>query len=279
MKIKYLDDAFRSVKHAIRKQRARSEIASRAVTPRPHDLHTPLVVSLTSFPPRFDRLAQTLKCLLLQTIAADRTLLWIAHADMLKLPKEVTELTALGLEIKACDDMRSYKKILPTLAEEPHATIVTADDDVYYSATWLENIVQGHIDQKAPVVCGRGHLIKLSDDGTPAPYQTWKMNHTPTGRSGRFFPTGVSGVLYAPGCFADDVTDWDTASQLCPTGDDVWLYWMHRLNGIKAAKAAGRQRIIEWTANPPESLKTVNATGGNDQQIKAMIDRYGFPPV
>ncbi|WP_299650244.1 glycosyltransferase [uncultured Tateyamaria sp.] len=277
MKIKFLDDAFRGLKYLIRRRRARAELAARTVTPKPHPLRTPLIVSLTSYPPRFDKLALTLQGILKQTMAADRTILWIAEEDMDALPVSVRDLADDGLEIRSCPNLRSYKKILPALAEAPDATIITADDDVYYPPHWLEDIVTAHHDSGAPVVCVRGHYVQLQEDGRPKPYGDWTMNHSAPTRSGLIFPTGVSGILYAPGCFAAGVTDWETASALCPTADDVWLYWMHRLNGVEAYKFGEYHRILEWERDPVDSLKTTNAAGGNDQQIAAMIDRFGWP--
>ena len=54
---------------------------------------------------------------------------------------------------------------------------------------------------------------------------------------------------------------------------------MHRLKGVEAYKATGHNRILEWRRDPVASLKTENTDGGNDRQIRAMIDRYGFPPL
>ncbi|MEL6464109.1 MAG: glycosyltransferase family 2 protein [Pseudomonadota bacterium] len=279
MKIRFLDEPFSRFKFRIRRRRAEAEVQARAVTPRKHSLDTPLIVSLTSYPPRFEYLRLTLLGVLNQTIAADRTILWIAHQDMDALPADITALSAQGLEIRACDDMRSYKKILPLLAEAPDATIVTADDDVYYKQDWLENIVAAHATSQAPVVCTRGHHITIAENGLPAPYSAWPKNHSKPTWSGRIFPTGVLGVLYAPGCFVDQVTDWDTAARLCPTADDIWLYWMHRMNGSAAFNYSGKSRIIEWVRDPEESLLTVNRIGGNDRQISAMIDHFGWPDL
>ncbi|MEM8653281.1 MAG: glycosyltransferase family 2 protein [Pseudomonadota bacterium] len=279
MKIRFLDEAFRTLKYLKRRRRALAEIATRSVAPQPHPLDTKLIVSMTSYPPRFEKLATTLKGVLHQTMAADQTILWIAKDDINLLPNSVLDLRSDGVEIRSCPDLRSYKKILPLLKEAPDATIVTADDDVYYRPDWLSKIVTAHHQSRAPVVCVRGHLIKLQDNGQPRPYGEWHMNYSPATQSGLIFPTGVLGILYAPGCFDPRVTDWDMASTLCPTADDIWLYWMHRLNGAEALRFGGHHRVLEWERNPKESLLTVNATGGNDRQIAAMIDHFGWPDL
>jgi len=82
---------------------------------KPHGLQSPLIISLTSYPARFSKLPLTLKCLLSQNMAADRIILWIAHQDKSALTPAILELQNAGLEIEYCDNLRSYKKIIPTL--------------------------------------------------------------------------------------------------------------------------------------------------------------------
>lgn len=268
----------RQRKHRKRIRRARAEVENRSVTPIAHGLDTPLVVSLTSFPPRYNELALTLRGILHQTVKADHTILWLADTDVDALPYTVRALERDGLEIRTCPDMRSYKKLMPLLTEMPEATIVTADDDVYYGPDWLASILKLHTELGCKVACGRGHRIALTPDGQPASYASWQQN-APGGYdpSGLIFPTGVGGILYAPGALSPIATNWELAQQLCPTADDVWFYWMHRLTGGRAAMTGERRRVLEWVKDPTGGLLGVNAAGGNDQQIAAMIDHFGWP--
>ena len=64
----------------------------------PHGLATPLIVTLTSFPPRLPMLAKTLKSLLDQHTRPDRVVLWLAHEDIEQLPADVLALREHGLE-------------------------------------------------------------------------------------------------------------------------------------------------------------------------------------
>ena len=74
-----------------------------------HRLDREVVVSLTSFPPRFSTLHLTLRTLLNQSVSPDRIVLWIAHQDMALLPRKVLALQTQGIEIRPCDDLRSFK--------------------------------------------------------------------------------------------------------------------------------------------------------------------------
>src|SRR3954466_7969070 len=67
---------------------------------RPHRLPGELIVSLTSYPPRYPTLAKTLKSLLAQDVWADRTILWLEEKDVSALPDDVRALTEVGLEVR-----------------------------------------------------------------------------------------------------------------------------------------------------------------------------------
>ena len=162
-----------------------------------------------------------------------------------------------------------------TYSEAPGAYIVTADDDVYYPADWLEKLV-AHAD--AGVVCHRAHRVTLGADGMPRSYGDWQRNIAAPDASALIFPTGVGGVLYAPGVFHPDVTNAALFQHLAPSADDVWLYFMHRLAGSRPAKIGGRFRITEWPGTQAQNLRGGNLVGdGNDRAVQAMVARYGFP--
>ncbi|MEM6896788.1 MAG: glycosyltransferase family 2 protein [Pseudomonadota bacterium] len=255
----------------------RNEIATRSVAGTPHDWDTPLVVSLTSYPPRFSTLALTLQCLIQQTVTPDRVVLWIAHDDLEALPPEVLALKAQGLEISGCEDTRSYKKIIPALAAFPEATIVTADDDVHYAADWLSGILTQAAAPEVTVGAVRALDLGRLPDGGVAPYADWQHLESGPKRGTTVFPTGVCGVLYRPCCFDAEVHDMARAQELCPSADDIWLYWMHRLAGGESLAFGKRKSIVNWDTGGPD-LHAINVLGGqNDVQIAQMVARYGAP--
>lgn len=270
--------SFRSLKARWRSARARAEIDARRIDPAPHGLDVPLTVSLTSYPARYATLAPTLKALLRQTVKSDRTVLWLTYGDEKSLPSEVLALQAEGLTIATTENLRSYTKIIPALVAHPDSAIVTADDDVYYPPDWLEKLVVGYRQSGASVLCHRAHRLRLDAAGQPSPYGEWDWGLRAPDRSGLVFPTGVLGVFYAPDAFHPDVTRADIFREICASSDDVWLYWMHRLQGHRAAKVGGFNRILEWPSSQVTNLRQENLAGsGNDQAIAAMIARYGFP--
>ena len=237
-----------------------------------------LIVSLTSYPPRFPTLALTLKCLLSQTIRADRTILWVAAKDYGLLPPSVIDLKADGLEIRIAKDTRSYKKIIPALIEFPRSYIVTADDDVYYSSRWLAALVNKakEFEGERIIVCHRAHSINYDELGDIQPYTKW--NHAVREDAQTLFPTGVGGILYSPDSLASEVIEEDLFMKLSPQADDVWLFWMGLRAGSRYAKASLSWTPIAWGDTQASALHVSNVTGcGNDSQIDDMVRFYGSP--
>ncbi|MGB7758024.1 MAG: FkbM family methyltransferase [Salinisphaera sp.] len=244
---------------------------------RPHRLPGKVIISLTSYPARFATLHLTLLNLLTQTVAPDRVVLWIAHNDRDALPESVTELAKQGLEIRYCEDLRSYKKIIPALKAFPKAYIATADDDCYYPPTWLEELVGLAATHGKAIPAHRIHRIRLDEQGYPLPYKNWAWNFAESAEEHTLnFPTGIGGVLYPPGCFHPDVANPSLFEKLCPNADDIWLYWMARLGGYRFIHT-GRLGFTTWPGSQADTLFSQNITGGNDKQVSRMANRYGLP--
>jgi len=238
---------------------------------------TGLIVSLTSYPPRFGTLHLTLKSLLSQSFVPERIVLWIARADMGLLPRAVTDLQRAGLEIIACDDIKSYKKMIPLLQQGSQADIVTADDDVYYWRDWLAQLVNARDPGKLEIVCHRMHRIKLDADGLPVSYNEWDFETSNAESSPLNFPTGIGGVLYPANVFGPEVLDVQAFMSLCPRGDDIWFWWMARANGATFKRVPEENEVHCWDGSQEVALwkDNIGATF-NDNQIRAMIDAYGF---
>lgn len=246
-----------------------------------HGLPGRLVVSLTSYKSRFDTLHLTLRCLLNQSVVPDKLVLWIAEAEKDLLPQEVKDLQEYGLEISFCDDIRSYKKFVPTLKDHPDWFIATADDDIYYREDWLQRLVSAWDGSYETVVAHRAHKIILDKEGLPVDYAKWdwecRADQKP---DGLIFPTTGAGALFPPGIFHPDVTLAEKFMKACPDADDVWLYWMFALKGNRAKLSGYAMDLITWPNSQETTLWHGNIyQGGNNKKIRAMIEAYGCPWV
>lgn len=272
----------REAKRRWRHWRAGRELEARRRDPpagRAHRLPYPLVVSLTSHPPRFGALAQTLDGLLLQTVRPDATVLWLAPGEAERLPPEVRAMERRGLTLAACPDWRSYKKVVPALLAHPGAGIATADDDLVVPATWVEELEAGALEGPGDVVARRAHRMRLAAPGRAAPYGEWDKNVRRPERGPLVVPTGGTGMLIPPGRLHPDAVRAELFEALAPSSDDLWLWWMLRLGGGVARKVGGPLRILEWEGTQGDSLRAANlgAGAGNDRAVAALAARYGLP--
>jgi hypothetical protein len=240
---------------------------------KPHGLPGLLIVTLTSYPPRYPTLYKTLRSLLMQSVRADRTILWIS-GEASDLPPDVLELCAFGLELRSCDELRSYKKIIPALELFPEAYLVTADDDLYYGRRWLETIVNGATLGEHVIVCRRAHRPRAGPRGF-APYFVWHKDVVTKGDIEEcLFPTSGAGTLFPPDSLAPEVTDRAFLT-LCPHADDVWLFVMALRAGTRFRQVGGGFAQVSWKNSQSVSLMQHNLVdGGNDKQLEAVLSRF-----
>lgn len=244
---------------------------------RPHGLEGELVISLTSFPGRFGLLHLTLMSLLCQTVRADRVVLWVDEKYADRVPPKVRALEAHGLTIRTWpDDIKCYMKIVPTLAEWPDATVVTADDDIHYWPTWLEELLAASAASPGSVVCHRAHQVTHAADGRLNPYKAWRWAVAEPCRGTDLFFTGVGGVLYPRGCLARCIEEGPRYREISPYNDDIWLNWMTRLQGFDVATTGLGRQLVAWLGGQRSGLYRHNVRGnGNDEALHRMAATFG----
>lgn len=244
-----------------------------------------LILSLTTIPERIGTVALCLDSLLRQSLKPDRLILWLSENNELgkpaisktELPANLLRLVRRGLEIRWCEDIRSYRKIIPTLREHPEALIVTADDDILYPRHWLKLLFNAYQKEPQYVHCHRAHLIQYDTTGLALPYSQWiVLADGYQGPSFDLFPTGVGGTLYAPHHLHPEVLNEAAFMTLCPKADDVWLKAMSLLVNVQCKKVAPRTfQLMEVSIPNNRTLFSENVIlNGNDLQIKAVVERY-----
>lgn len=236
----------------------------------------PLIVSFTSYGHRITRCHIAAQTLLHQNCKPDRVILWLAHGE--KITPQLQKLVKCGLEIKFCDDLRAYKKIIPALELYPESVIVTADDDIIYPRNWLKKLWLEHLGAPGMICCHRAHLITQTSDGAVKPYNEWIWCVRHGNCSAAILPTGVGGVLYPPGSLHPAVTDAAVFSKLCPYADDIWLKAMSLMQGSRCRIVTRKPLLIPLSSPGTQSqsaLRTINIDENqNDVQFKAVFTHY-----
>jgi len=245
------------------------------------------IVSLTSFGKRLtDTAPHAIITLLNQNVKPDKIILWVANEDKENVLRIMEDLTQKGLEIRFCKDIKSYKKIIFALEEFPDDYIITADDDAYYPQNWLEQLLAEHKKNLRKIICHRAHGIRVDENGNPLQYLQWRHCIKPDGfSSADVFPTGVGGMLYPPKCFYKDVTNEDLFMKLAPKADDIWLWAMAVINKeyfggespyivVENGYSKKLKDIDPEQKRNENALWNYNLLGGNDRQLKAVIEQY-----
>ncbi len=242
-----------------------------------HKLNKKLTVSLTAKKERFYSLHIVLKSIFNQTIFPDEIILWIEKDYKNYLPKRVLNLKKKGLKIFYCKNYRSYNKIIHTLRLRKKNYIITFDDDIIYHKKSIEYLVKKIKNSNENIIANRIHRIKLIKN-KPISYVEWNWNSTNTQKHKLNFQTGVYGVLYPPNCFHRDICNSKIFQKLSPTADDLWLYWMIRLNKRFVIWSGFNKRNIEIMNLNNKNLRKINiSNNNNDYQIKNLIKYYKFP--
>ncbi len=246
-----------------------------------------IIVSLTSIPERMYDVHYTLYSLLNQQVKPDKVILWLSEDDFpngeIDLPKEVLKLKNNGLSIRFCEDLRSFKKIIPVLKTYPNDIIVTADDDIYYPSNWLKLLYEDYRRNENDIIAHRVRKIEINDKGEIDDYNNWSLNENPNDYSYLNLPTGAGGVLYPPNCFYKDVLDDKIFKSRCRYSDDIWLWAMAVLNHKKIKTPKNKLNSELIYINPAReknltnecSLSKINVLKGyNNTQFNSIIDKY-----
>ena len=239
----------------------------------------PIIISFTSFPARIKTVHLVVDSLFKQTLKPDRIILWLADSQFPKkekeLPKELLEQKKRGLEIRWCEDIRSYKKLIPTLKLFPNAVIVTIDDDNIFDKDWLKILYSSYLNYPNCISCHRiTKFVLNSNDEFEIVTSGRKYYHQPSYLNKL---VGAGGVLYPPHSLYKDILDEKLFMSLTPTNDDQWFWFMAILNGYRVKVADGAQIKL----NPIDGTQEVALCNINDhgenlfwKQFDKLISHY-----
>ena len=243
-----------------------------------------LIVSLTSFPERMYDLHYCLYSLLTQSLKPNILVLWLAEEQFPNkendIPKEVLELKKNGLTIKWCEDIKSYKKLIPALKEYPNDIIVTADDDIFYPKDWLKNMWDAHKKHPNSIISARSRKIQINNNKIDS-YLNWKLNYSEQDPSYLNLPTGAGGTLFVPNSLNDNIFDEELFLKLCPSGDDIWFWAMAILNKTKIYAIEKPMHLLCYVNIARElgildetTLWEINKSGKNDVQFQNVLNQF-----
>lgn len=236
-----------------------------------------VVVAMTSFPAAIPYAAQAIESLLKGSVLPDKLILYLTFSQFADcgIPQRLKELAEENpiFEIRNYDrDIRSYRKLIPALADFPDAVIVTVDDDVAYHRHMLRDLLSLHARIPDAVLAHRAKSIRLG-----RPYRKWRKYRwydflfKRVHRSFLNLQTGVGGVLYPPRSLKADMLDVELFTKLAPSTDDIWFWAAAAANGFPVIPVPfGRNKPRGLGKPKTLSLKMVNFKGKTDRNLSAL---------
>ncbi len=263
------------IRQFIYKQVSRFVFPNKGIT---HIKRSPrIIVSLTSYPGRIKVVPETIDSLLRQNLKPDAVVLWLGIEKFPNrdkdLPDKLLRYKKHGLEIRWCNDVRSYTKLVPALQTFPDDIIVTVDDDVIYQEDWLEKLYAAHIQYPEEILCHHAfspqfdknnEIVKLNIRKSPAILAP--CEHA----------AGIGGVLYPPHSLHSDTTNKELFMKLAPHNDDMWFWAMAHLQNTPIRLIDGHCENIICIPETQEAglWQTTNSKGEGSKQFHNIINHY-----
>lgn len=224
----------------------------------------PVIVSLTSFPLRINRLWIVIESILRQSDKPDRIILWLSKEQFDNidvLPKRLKKLIKRGLEIYIVDeDLKSHKKYYYTLKNFSNSVLVTIDDDLFYSTNLLRDLLNIYKTNKNAVICHRAFSVEYNNNNV-VECINWKIVKRTNSNNLNLFFTSGAGTLFPPNSYYNDTLNKRLIKNLSFLADDVWLNAMVKLNKTEIIKTNYFSEYI-----PIMYLKNFRLTNYNDRQ-------------
>lgn len=235
-----------------------------------------LIISMTSFPPRINGVSKVWYSIFRQNV--DRSLykavLVLAEPEFPKKEESLPEdlrivVEAFNIEIIWTQyNIKSHKKLIPTLLKYPNDDILVIDDDVIREEGWLACFIEDHKKHPNDIIAGT-ILYHLKNDEFIR-YPNFLVGCTDFGeiiKNGRP-ANGAGGTLYPKNTFTDKrFFDEELFMNLSPTSDESWqFYFNYRENKTirLLSKFFSTRNYIPGSQNQPTALYKINKKQYND---------------
>ena len=246
---------------------------------------TDIILSLTSYGRRVaDTLPYTLLSIFRQSRLPNRVVLWLDQENWRddNLPSLIKRLQKSGLEVRYCEDIKSYKKLIPALRAFPHNPIIVVDDDSYYDKDLVRWLVDAYEQSDKRTVFATCANIPEKRGGKYIPYSEWKGDAYADGQT-EVALIGCGGGIYPPDIFDNEILRSEIFMSLVPTADDLWFWVQEKRRNISVRLTPRHGYHLLRTINRIEDMDVENADnltrtnviqGKNNKQLFDLIDYY-----
>ena len=255
-------------------KRIKNEIRVRLPIKKAKKKNEDIIISLTSYPPRYKTLFLVIRSLLHQKIRASKIVLYLYKDEVEELPKRLLKLKKHNFEIKLVDEnLGPHKKFFYALQEYSDKVVITVDDDIIYPKTLVSDLYSSYKKNSNCIIANRVHFITKDNANKISSYNNWKREYKKEIRpSHSLIAIGCGGVLYPPNIFPKEVFDIVAIKKYCLNADDIWLKFMELKNNIKVLYSGSKNHSPLCIRNTQKTgLFHVNAElNKNDIYIRNM---------
>lgn len=248
-----------------------------------------IIISFTSYGHRVSKSAPyTAFSMIFQSVSPEKIVLWLDETNWNKnnLPFLLKRLLKWNLiEVKFCEDIKSYKKLIPTLKCYPEKIIITIDDDIYYSSQMIEELYNRYTDNPNKICALKFRLPVFDTNGNLSTYSKWIDYHDISRNiidETLLFPIGFGGILYPPSSLDQAVFNQSVFMDLCPLADDIWFYIMAIKNGTLRTwvpKSKVKYYYVDLFYQVVKNDRLYDENVGsdkNDSQLKSVLMHYNL---
>lgn len=193
-----------------------------------------IIVSLTSYKPRFKNLNLVIESILNNTIKPSKIVLSLYKEDLIFLSKKIKDMIKNQIiELIVTNiDLKSHKKYFYAMEKYKDYAIITIDDDIIYTNDLIETLYNSYLKYPNCIHARRVHKI-IFKDNKALPYDYWLKQYTfEFNPSFYLFPTSGGGTLFPPNIL--NISD-ENINEIykCITADDIYLKYLSRKRNIK----------------------------------------------
>ena len=248
-----------------------------------------VIVSFTSFPVpgRLENVNLVIDSMLRQTVRPDKIVLYLAVPEFpgKKLPADLAKYVAENsiVEIRwTPHNIRSYKKLVPALADFPDDLIITIDDDLIQPPQLIEKLLESYHRYPRSVSSCRTCRV-YTKSGRIKKYKKWRFFKKKRvllyGRAPRMrnVATTGGGALFPPRVLHPDVSNMELFTDIAPTNDDLWFWAMVVRNNVGTAVAHQFLELNVIEDSQTERLARINnnkMNSQNDRAVKKLFEKY-----
>lgn len=250
-----------------------------------------VMVTLTSYGYRLRHSVEyTLYSILKQSIRPGRIIVWVYEGEFSddQLPKCKKLLEKYGVEFRSFPkDIKSYKKLIPTLATFPDYHHIIVDDDIYYTSTLIQELYELHLQHPKDVITHAIAIPQFMNNGKELlPYKQWpQYNNIKSDfqyNPNTVLPIGYGGIFYPKDVFDKEVENETAFLQLCPQADDIWFYAHGLRLGLKKIMVPNSKvryiqtDLIRQVIRKDRLHDTNFGEGQNNIQLNNLLNHYNI---